>query len=228
MMKTQIIEKLQQATFFNGLDESHIEKICNKSKVLSYKKDDIIFCQGDDADAFFLVINGWVSIVKENQNAEQSVLHVFKNGESFAEPAAIVMGRYPASAYAAAACELLEIKVSSLKKMIQDDPDIAMRMIARLSGQLNTLINEFEQYKTMAVPRRLAIFLLESFEQEPKKNTFELPFNKTVLAAHLGIQPGTLSRAFNQLVEYGVKTDRSGHIVFEDIDRLKQYANNLI
>ncbi|MCG8380125.1 MAG: cyclic nucleotide-binding domain-containing protein, partial [Proteobacteria bacterium] len=112
-MNTQIIKTLQRATFFNGLNESHVEQICNKSKIISFKKDDVIFCQGDEANAFFLVISGWVAIVKENQNAEQSVLHVFKEGESFAEPAAIVMGRYPASAYAASSCDLLEIRVSS-------------------------------------------------------------------------------------------------------------------
>nr|NIV13449.1 Crp/Fnr family transcriptional regulator [Fodinibius sp.] len=54
------------------------------------------------------------------------------------------MKRFPASAYAASSCDLLEINIAALKKMIQEDPDVAMRMIARLSGQLNTLINEFE------------------------------------------------------------------------------------
>ena len=227
-MNEQIIKKLQQVTFFNGLNEVHVEHICDKSRILSFKKDDIIFCEGDEANVFFLVISGWVSIVKENQKAEQSVLHVFKDGESFAEPAAIVMGRYPASAYAASACELLEIKVSSLKKMIQEDPDIAMRIIARLSGQLNTLIVEFEQYKTMGVPKRLALFLLDLLKQSSESNIVDLPFNKTVLAAHLGIQPGTLSRAFNQLAQYGVKTDRSGHIIFEDIEQLQKYAENTV
>jgi CRP/FNR family transcriptional regulator, dissimilatory nitrate respiration regulator len=225
-MKTAIIEKLQSATFFNGLNETQLEKICNKSKIVSFNKDEIIFCQGNEAKAFFLIVQGWVTIIKENQNAEQSVLHVFKDGDSFAEPAALVIGCYPASAYAASSCDLLEIKASSLKSMIKEDPDIALRMIARLSIQLNTLVNEFEQYKTMGVPRRLAMFLLELWEQNPDKNCVDLPFNKTVLAAHLGIQPGTLSRAFNQLAQYGVKSDRSSHILLDDIECLKKYVNN--
>ena len=112
--------------------------------------------------------------------------------------------------------------------MIQEDPDIAMRIIARLSGQLNTLVNEFEQYKTMSVPRRLAIFLLELLGQQSDEKCIDLPFNKTVLAAHLGVQPGTLSRAFNQLTAYGVISDRSSHIIFEDIDCLQKYINSSI
>jgi len=223
-----LIEKLQSATLFRGLDEEHLEKICSKSKTLSFSKDDLIFCQGDEANAFFLIIQGWVSIIKENVNAEQSVLHVFKDGDSFAEPAALVIGRYPASAYAASSCELLEIKNSSLKSMIKEDPDIALRMIVRLSGQLNTLVNEFEQYKTMGVTRRLALFLIDLLEQNSNENHVDLPFNKTVLAAHLGIQPGTLSRAFNQLAEYGVKSDRSSHVVFEDIKSLQEFVNSSV
>ena len=225
-MKEHIIEKLQHATFFKGLNEDHLEKICSKSKVLSFNKDDIVFCQGDEANAFFLIIKGWVAITKENQNAEQSVLHVFKDGESFAEPAALVIGRYPASAYAASSCDLLELKISFLRSMIKEDPDIAMRMIARLSSQLNTLVNEFEQYKTMGVPKRLALFLLELLKRSPDQHYVDLPFNKTVLAAHLGIQPGTLSRAFNQLAEYGVKSDRSSHILIADMELLQTFVNN--
>jgi|GEM_PF-1771100 CRP-like cAMP-binding protein len=225
-MTTNILQKLQSATFFNGLDEAQLEKICSKSKILSFNTDELIFCQGNDAAAFFLIIRGWVSIIKENKNAEQSVLHVFKDGESFAEPAALVMGRYPASAYAASPCELLEIRSSSLKSMITEDPDIALRMIIRLSSQLNTLVNEFEQYKTMGVTRRLALFLLDLSENKSDKKSVDLPFNKTVLAAHLGIQPGTLSRAFNHLAEHGVISDRSSHIIFEDIERLQDYINS--
>lgn len=225
-MTTNILQKLQSATFFNGLDQAQLEKICSKSKILSFNTDELIFCQGNDAAAFFLIIRGWVSIIKENKNAEQSVLHVFKDGESFAEPAALVMGRYPASAYAASPCELLEIRSSSLKSMITEDPDIALRMIIRLSSQLNTLVNEFEQYKTMGVTRRLALFLLDLSENKSDKKSVDLPFNKTVLAAHLGIQPGTLSRAFNHLAEHGVISDRSSHIIFEDIERLQDYINS--
>lgn len=224
-MKTDIIEKLQHASLFKGLDDVQLEKICSKSKVISFDKEEIIFCQGDEANAFFLIIQGWVTIIKENVNAEQSVLHVFKDGESFAEPAALVIGRYPANAYAASSCVLLEIKLTALRKMIQEDPDIAMRIIARLSGQLNTLVNEFEQYKTMCVPKRLAIFLSDLLEQDSSQTHVDLPFNKTILAAHLGVQPGTLSRAFNQLTEYGVVSDRSSRIIFEDVELLQKYIS---
>ena len=225
-MTTDVIDKLQHASFFNGLDVAQLEKICSKSKILSFNTDELIFCQGSEAGAFFLIIRGWVSIIKENKNAEQSVLHVFKSGESFAEPAALVIGRYPASAYAATPCELLEIRSSYLKSMITEDPDIALRIIMRLTGQLNTLVNEFEQYKTMGVTRRLALFLFELSENNSNNKSVQLPFNKTVLAAHLGIQPGTLSRAFNNLAKHGVRSDRSSHIMFEDIGRLQEYINS--
>ena len=224
-MDSRDIKKLKSMQFFKGLTEEQLVHICDKSRLLSFKKNDVIFCQGDAASTFFIVIQGWVTIAKENKEAEQSILHVFKKGESFAEPAALVMGSYPASAYAASNCELLELNVSALKKMIQKDPDIAMRMIARLSGQLNTLVNEFEKYKTMSVSKRLAIFLKELFDENKKKNRMDLPFNKTVLAAYLGIQPASLSRAFNKLTQYGVRSSRSGNIILDDFSKLKDFIN---
>ena len=85
--------------------------------------------------------------------------------------------------------------------------------------------NEFEQYKTMCVPKRLAIFLSDLLEQDSSQTYVDLPFNKTILAAHLGVQPGTLSRAFNQLTEYGVVSDRSSRIIFKDVELLQKYIS---
>lgn len=225
-MNKLIINRLQNATLFKSLNEEQLEHIFKKSRLLSFKKEDIIFYQGDKANVFYLIIQGWVTVVKENINAEQSVLHVFKAGDSFAEPAALILGHYPASAYAASSCKLLGIKLSALENMIKDDINIAMRMIARLSSQLNTLVNEFEQYKTMSVSKRLAIFLLELIENNSNQCSVDLPFNKSVLAAYLGVQPGTLSRAFSELTQYGVKTGRSGHIVFDNIKRLQSFIDS--
>lgn len=225
-MNNQLIKNLQSVSFFKGLSETELDQLCAKSRLVSFKKDDIIFCQGDKANAFFIVIRGWVTIAKENVNAEQSILHVFQQGESFAEPAAMIMGKYPASAYAASSCDVLEINVSALKAMVQKEPDMAMRMIARLSGQLNTLINEFEQYKTMSVPKRLAIFLLKLISPESGSKSVNLPFSKTVLSAHLGVQPATLSRAFKQLARFGVRSERSGPVTLGDIEALRAYIDD--
>ncbi len=225
-MNNQLIKNLQSVSFFRGLSEAELDHICAKSRLLSFKKDDIIFCQGDEASAFFIIIRGWVTIAKENINAEQSILHVFQQGESFAEPAAMIMGKYPASAYAASSCDVLEINIAALKTMVQQEPDMAMRMIARLSGQLNTLINEFEQYKTMSVPKRLAMFLISLITPESGTNSVELPFSKTVLSAHLGVQPATLSRAFNQLAKFGVSSERTGPVTIGDIDGLRAYIDD--
>ena len=225
-MKAEVLKKLQGAVFFRGLNEAQLEQICNKSRILSFDKEDIIFYQGNEANAFFLVLSGWVSIIKENKNAEQSILHVFKEGDSFAEPAAMVIKKYPASAYAATACELLEVNVKALKQMVQEDPDIAMRLIARLSIQLNTLVNEFEQYKTLSVSKRLAIFLLQLTDSKEGCCHIVLPFNKTVLAAHLGVQPGSLSRAFNQLTKRGVRSERGKDIEIENISVLQDYIHS--
>ncbi len=223
-MDAEIIKKLQETTFFRGLTKTQITSICNRSKLLSFDKSDLIFYQGSEARAFFLIISGWVAIVKENETAEESILHVFKDGDSFAEPAAIIFKRYPANAYAISPCKILKIDVSILKSKILHDPDIAMRLIARLSEQLNTLINAFEQYKTMNVSLRLARFLLDLLKHSTDKNVIDLPFNKTILATQFGVQPGTLSRAFNTLRKHGVRSDHSNRIIIEDCDKLERYV----
>lgn len=225
-MQEEIVRQLKKAAFCEALTETQLQQLCVKSKLCVFKKGELIFCQGDESRSFYIVLQGWVTVIRENKNAEQTVLHVVKDGESFAEPAALTLKYYPANAYAASDCKLLEIRTEQFRKMIQQDPEIAMHLIARLSHRLRNMVSEFEQLKTMSVARRLSLFLLELTSDKNGTAIVELPFNKTVLAAYMGIQPESLSRAFNQLRKQGVKSDRSARIVINDIEQLRVYAES--
>jgi hypothetical protein len=57
----------------------------------------------------------------------------------------------------------------------------------------------------------------------PGNATFELPFDKSLIARRLGMKPETFSRALAKLRGIGVET-QGATVNVEDLDRLRAYC----
>ena len=71
--------------------------------------------------------------------------------------------------------------------------------------------------------RRVARFLLSLTHQPTGAETIELPYEKSLIAAGIGIKPESLSRSFSRLREVGVQA-HNGRVVIDDIAALRDYA----
>ena len=205
-----------------GLDGQVLEKIAGHTEIKNFTKGEHLFYQDDVAHAFYMVIDGWVSVYRTSPEGEQIILHVFKNGESFAEPAALSFGFYPASALAESNCTVLEVNITSFKSILADNPDVVLNIINNLSQRLFSMVSELEKLQTRNAPLRLAEFILELCPEECDMADIALPFSKHCLAARLRLKPESLSRAFSSLKQYGVVTDRGTKITVENISRLQE------
>ena len=142
-----------------GLDGQVLEKIAGHTEIKNFTKSEHLFYQDDVAHAFYMVIDGWVSVYRTSPEGEQIILHVFKNGESFAEPAALSFGFYPASALAESNCTVLEVNITSFKSILADNPDVVLNIINNLSQRLFSMVSELEKLQTRNAPLRLDLFL---------------------------------------------------------------------
>ena len=213
---------LGQSRLFMGLDGQVLEKIAGHTEVKNFTKGEHLFYQDDVAHAFYMVIDGWVSVYRSSPEGEKVILHVFKGGESFAEPAALSLGFYPASALAESNCTVLEINMTSFKSILVGNPDVVLNIINNLSQRLFGMVSELEKLQTRNAPLRLAEFILELCPQECDMVDIALPFSKHCLAARLQLKPESLSRAFSSLKQYGVVTDRGTKITVGNISKLKE------
>ena len=85
-------------------------------------------------------------------------------------------------------------------------------MLSASFVHLQQLISQVETLKARSGVQRVAEFLLELAEDEAGRGEgrrVTLPYNKALIAARLGMQPETLSRAFARLREHGVTIDSS-------------------
>lgn len=161
---------------------------------------------GDPAHCFFFIVNGWVKLYRISREGEETVINVFAPGETFAEAAVFgPMQRYPVNAQAVEDTIVLEIPRTLFVDKIREDSDFALSILGSISARQRYLIQQIEQLTVKEAPQRLGAFLLRLCPPGQDENIeISLPYDKSLIARRLNIQPETFSRALKKLEPCGV------------------------
>lgn len=134
-------------------------------------------------------------------------MHVFSQGESFAEAVMLMGGRYPVDATAITDCRLIAISFDRLRERVLTRPELAFAMLGSMAQHLHVLVSQIEQLKLLTTRQRTVRFLLDHTRSDSGAATITLPHDKGLIAGRLGMKPETFSRSLAQLVTYGVDVD---------------------
>lgn len=196
----QVIGELD---IFQGLSQRQTERLAQITSTRKVNKGEIIFLAGEEAKGFYGVASGMVRIFRSSPSGKEQILHVFGPGFVFAE-VAVLKGRvFPADAQALEDSELLFFPREAFRRMLAEDPDMAMEMLALLAMRLRTFVHKIEELSLKEVPARLAAYLLLlRASQDSDQLRLDLP--KGQIAAYLGTIQETLSRTLKRLAKEGI------------------------
>lgn len=190
------------------------------ANVRSFPSGTQIFETGEPARCFYLVLSGAVKIYKLSPQGSEQVLAVFRPGQTFAEAAVLLGGRYPASTEALEDCELIVIDRDSIISIIQHDTEFCLRLLAGMALKLRHLVGMVEDLTLRDARGRVARYILNlTTENSPQAaEDVRLPHTQTVVARLLGLTGETLSRTLKSLREEGfIESPKPGH--FSILDR---------
>lgn len=216
-------EVLRRAPLFAALKDDVLDALLREARVGAYPRGQILFLRGDPAERFFLLVDGWVKIFLDTPNGEQTVIEIMRAGETIAEAAIFLGMAYPASAEVAEDARLVEIPAASFLAKLREDGELALTMLAALSKRLHYLIQHIEKVQTFSTPQRLGGFLLELTKAQEGKAELRLPYDKSLVAARLGMKPESLSRALAKLRDIGVTT-QGNTVHIADVEALRDFC----
>ncbi len=209
----------RQCTLLKELDPADIVRLIDANSVIRLARNQNLFSQGDPAKAAFLVIEGQVKLSRLAPDGGEAVVHVFGVGETFAEAAMFMGGRYPVTATAVTDARLVSILNARLRDQVLEKPETAFAMLASMAQHLKLLVAQIEQMKLLTTRQRAIQFLLDQSGLTEGAAQFSLPHDKALLAHRLGMKPETLSRALAELVRHGVHMNGS-HVTIADVGHL--------
>lgn len=214
---------IERLPLFAGLGRPMLDRLLAEARVESWPRGSLLFRQEQPATHFYVILVGWVKLFRGSSSGQESVVHVFTRGESFAEAAIFAGGEYPVSATVADHARLLAVPAEPFLRVIETEPAVARNMLAAMSRHLRQLVTRMEQLDTHPAPQRVASFLAAMASEAEGPVELHLPIDKALIAARLGMQPETFSRALARLRSEGVESvgDR---VRVGDIARLRELA----
>lgn len=107
---------------------------------------------------------------------------------------------------------------------MQKNSDFCLRLLSSVSLRHHMLVQQLEQITARTPPQRLGTFLLHLCPMVTNGPIeVSLPYEKTLIARRLNIEPETFSRAIKKLEPYGVTM--SGRTVsITDVEKLRTYC----
>lgn len=216
-------EVLCSLRLFEDVSDDTKSRLTEHVRVHTLKRGETLFEHGQPANSFFAVVSGWVKLFNRRPDGTEAVLGIFSTGETFAEAALFLSGDYPATAEAVTDARLIEFEREFFVAEKLQSPGLCGGMLASLSFHLQRLSHEIERLQNRNGEQRLAHFILSLCPKPEGPANIRLPYEKTLIAARLGLKPETLSRIFPKLRDVGV-TVRRNNVSVADIGRLRRHC----
>jgi CRP-like cAMP-binding protein len=210
---------------FAGLEIAGLAGLLAEAAVRRCSHNAVLFVEGEQARQFYIVLDGWVRLYRQTPDGRESLIALFARGESFAEAVMFLGSTFPVSAAAVDETRLLVIPAEPFRRALQSDNQLCFKMMAAMALHLRRLVGQVEQLTARSSSERLAEFLLSLARGGAESAIVHLPYDKSLLAARLGMQPETLSRALTKLRPLGVETQGS-RVTIRDFEALRRLVTD--
>jgi CRP/FNR family transcriptional regulator len=215
-------ELLKNIPLFAGLADVDLDALQQIGRIREHPRGELMFSEGEEAEGFFVILDGKVKVYKLSAEGKERILHVVHTGGTFAEAAIFGDGLYPAYAETLQKSKLLFLPKEGFYDLLMTNGRIAINMIAGLSKFLRQFAHQIEELTFKDVPSRLAHYLLSLASNG--QTVVELPISKSQLASNLGTVSETLSRTLRKLSDDDLISVSGKKVEILDLERLEDLA----
>jgi len=212
---------LMKTPFLTSLSGNSLVRMMSVMSVISLTNRKSIFREGEDADAFYCVLSGYVRLYQLNRDGREADIRICSPGDTFAECLLYGGTKYRHHAQTAEATTLARFDMQAVRDLAEQERDIAKAVITSLSKHLMTTMDCIANDRLHTAPQRVANYILTRCPVDGGPASIRLPFQKNLLAGMLGLAPEALSRAFSTLRRTGV-TVRGRVIQVGDVQALRE------
>lgn len=216
---------IHEISLFKNCDKSFFDSLAAQAQEQKYEKGKIIFIHGDDAQRFYFIKSGWIKLFRETLDGAQAVVDILPAGQIFGETSIFEDQAYPYSAEVVEPTTLVSMPISILRKEIEDNNKMAYSMLSSMARYRRQQDREIEHRSIQNAPQRIGCFLLRLADQEQVGPvSIHLPYDKTLVASRLGMQPETFSRALAKLRDATGMKVKGATIELQSLDQLVNFS----
>lgn len=221
-MRSDDIDEVRRLRLLRDVAPARVEELMRGAFLQRFPAHVELVREGELADFLHVVVDGRVEMFSAYRNRETTV-GVLGPGQSFILAAVLLDRLYLKSARSLLPSRILMIPAEAIREGFAQDPVLARGLGEELAVAYRDVVKELKNQKLRTGLERLANWLLTRDAETGSTRHFELPFEKKVLAARLGMAPEALSRAFGSLAAYRVVV-QGLTVAIQDVEALRKLA----
>ena len=193
---------------FSGLEMAELELMLGEAQSSYFAKGDAFFREGERATRFFVLLDGYLQVVRTTENGEQVIMRHFAPGEVFGIAPALQRETYPANAIAVADCVALHWPNKCWDDFASRVPRFLKNAHGAVGERLNASQDRIIEMATEQVERRVARAVVRLVNQAGKKTEhgirIDIPVSRQDIAEMTGTTLHTVSRIFSAWASLGL------------------------
>ena len=182
-------------------------------KNLKFAAGDVIYTQGDPADAIFFIQRGKVKITVTAESGKEAVLSIIGHGDFFGEGCLHGHQLRMASVIAMTECSIMRIERTAMLAELHDEPQLSEVFIAYLLHRNSRIEEDLVDQLFNSSEKRLArtLLLLANFGKDGKPEPVLAKISQETLAEMIGTTRSRVSFFMNKFRRLGL-IEYNGHI----------------
>lgn len=218
---------IKKISFFSDISDEYVDRIANLIIERKYKKNMIIFMEGEPAEAVFFVKSGKVKISKNTHDGKEHIIHIMSDGDVFAEACLFGISPYPADAEAIEDTEVFMIRNSDLENLLESFPNIAVQIIKVLSRRLNLVSKQIENLALRDAYGKTASLIIQLLKDEgidiSDGAILKTSLSRQNMGNMVGLTRETFTRALTRLKNDGAIDIEKDEIKIINLKKLKSW-----
>ncbi|EEW57005.1 MAG: Crp/Fnr family transcriptional regulator [Pseudomonadota bacterium] len=209
---------------FSRLQRGEIREILDQATPKRVETGTEVFHEGHDAERFYLLLDGYIRVVKVTPTGEQIIALHISPGQLFGIAPALSRDTYPATAISVVESIALSWPVRLWADFTARYQGFATESYKTLGERLGEMQSRITELATQAVEQRIATALLRLVNQSGRKTDqgieIAFPITRLNISEMTGTTLHTVSRLLSAWERDGIVASRRKHIVITDPHRL--------
>lgn len=167
------------------LNEQQREYLMQNFTIQKYKKNEMIYCEGEPSTYLMCLLNGKVKIYKEGVGGRSQIIRMIKPVEYFGYRAYFANENFVTAASAFEPSTICMIPMTAIIKLLNENNELAMFFIRQLSIDLGIADERTVNLTQKHIRGRLAeslLFLKDSYGLEEDQSTLSIYLSREDLA----------------------------------------------
>jgi CRP/FNR family transcriptional regulator, cyclic AMP receptor protein len=185
--------------------KSFLAEVGEGRTISQYRKDQIVFSQGEPADAVFYIQKGKVKVTVVSDQGKEAVVAILGAGEFCGEGCLAGQARRIATVRTMTECTIMRLQKTSIVRVLHDEPAFSEMFMSHLLARTIRVEEDLVDQLFNSSEKRLArlLLLLANFGKEGRPEPLIARISQETLAEMIGTTRSRVSFFMNKFRRMG-------------------------